>query len=536
MKEACMASQSGGVDRRAFLRLVAASAMSAAMPGILRAGETNAKRPNILIILADDMGFSDIGCYGGEIATPNLDWLAGNGLRFRQFYNSARCCPTRACLLTGLYPQQAGVGHMVEDKGKPGYRGFLNDSCVTIAEALKPAGYHPLMVGKWHVGSDRPHWPTDRGFERHWGLVSGASNYYKLDKGRVFADDDKSIDPTTEPGFYMTEAFSTRAMKWVDEYAGKADPFLMYLAYTSPHWPLHALPEDIEKYRGKYMMGWDVLREQRRRRMIELGIIDESTKLTPRDERAPEWTSLPQKRKEEMALRMSVYAAQIDRMDQGIGRIIGKLREKDALKDTLILFMADNGGCAEAVNRGEAGAELGTKESFMSYGLPWANASNTPFRLYKHWVHEGGISSPLVAYWEGHTKANTQTAEVSHLIDLMPTCMEAAGAEYPREYKGKAITPMEGKSLVPVLNGQERKGHDHICWEHEGNRAIRQGKWKMVAVNGKKWELYDMSLDRAEMNNVAGGNAGKVEELAGLYEKWATRCGVLPWADVNKKG
>ena len=529
-----MPMQTTAFSRRAFLRFLSASAVSAALPSSLSAA-SQPKRPNILIMLADDMGFSDIGCYGSEINTPNLNALAANGIRFTQFYNNARCCPTRASLLTGLYPHQTGVGHMIDNKNHPSYQGYLNDSCVTVAEALQPANYHPLMVGKWHVGENRPHWPTDRGFERYYGLISGASNYFAIDEGRTFVDQDQSIDPAKAANFYMTDAFSTRALQLIDEYAPKPDPFFMYLAYTSPHWPLHAHPDDIAKYRGKYLKGWDQLREERRQRMIDLGIIDKSTPLTPRDPKAPAWSTLSQKQKEDLDVKMAIYAAQIDRMDQNIGRVIAKLKETNQFDNTLILFLADNGGCAEPVNRGQPNAVPGTRESFASYGLPWANASNTPFRLYKHWVHEGGISSPLIAHWPGHIQPNTMTAEPSHLIDLMPTCLELANATYPQQRKGKAITPVEGRSIVPTLQGKPRKPHDAIFWEHEGNRAVRQGNFKLVSTANNKWELYNISIDRAELNNLAQSDPAKIKELSALYDQWAKRCNVVPWNQLNKK-
>jgi arylsulfatase len=520
-----------------LLTLIAASCIPAAPVRAAAPGD----RPNILVILADDLGVSDIGCYGSEIATPNLDRLATNGLRFTQFYNTARCCPTRASLLTGLYAHQAGVGHMVQDKGHPSYQGYLNDRCVTVAEALKPAGYHPLMVGKWHVGEERGHWPVDRGFERFYGLASGGSNYWKLDKGRHFAIENEPADPTGEPGFFMTDAFSDQAVKYVGEYAPKAkdgEPFFLYLAYTAPHWPLHAHPQDIAKYKGKYMIGWDKLREQRRRRMIELGLIAKDTPLTPRDPKAPAWDSLSDVEKEAWDLNMAVYAAQIDRMDQGIGKVLDKLKETHCEQNTLVLFLADNGGCAEEISRSEVpGTPPGPKESFRSYGLPWANASNTPFRRYKHWVHEGGIASPLVAYWPGKIKANTLTAEPSHLIDLVPTFLELARAEHPKTNakSGKPSLPPEGRSLVPLLTGATDKQPERaIYWEHEGNRAVRLGKWKLVALHNKPWELYDIDADRVEMNDLAEKHPERVQEMKQMYQAWAKRCDVMPWAQINR--
>ncbi|MFW6162941.1 MAG: arylsulfatase, partial [Planctomycetota bacterium] len=350
-------------------------------------------RPNIIVILVDDMGYSDLGCYGSEIETPALDAMAERGVKFSQFYITPRCCPSRAALLTGLHPHQAGIGHMVRDWGQPGYRGFLNDRCVTIAEALRGAGYRTLMSGKWHVGEERPHWPCDRGFDRYVGLISGASNYWRLDGGRQMAIDDQPFHPDPD-GFYMTDFISDQAVELLDQHGRDEQPFFLYTAYTAPHWPLHAWPEDIEKYRGRYRQGWDALRDERLARQIELGLIEKRWPLSPRDEQAPPWDEVDDP--EARDLKMAVYAAQVHCMDRGVGRILAKLRELGVEDDTLVMFMADNGGCAEEVDRGEPGVPPGPADSFLSYGLPWANASNTPFRLYKHWVHEGGIATPFI--------------------------------------------------------------------------------------------------------------------------------------------
>ncbi len=512
------------LSRRNFL-----SAMGAAAAAPLAAA---ARRPNIILMMADDMGFSDLGCYGSEIATPNIDRLAKGGLRFTQFYNTARCCPTRASLLTGLYPHQAGVGHMVNNRGIPPYQGYLNDRCVTIAEAIRQGGYHALMCGKWHVGEERPHWPLDRGFERYFGLISGASNYFRLDKGRKMALDNTPYTPDS-PKFYMTDAFTDHAVKLIDEYGRKPEPYFLYLAFTSPHWPLHAWPEDIAKYRGKYRKGWDRLREERHRRQIEMGIVDRKWPLTPRDPSAPAWDSV--KNQDDFDLRMAVYAAQIDRMDQNVGRVLAKVKELGQEDNTLIMLLADNGGCAEEVDRGTAGVPAGPADSFFSYGLPWANASNTPFRLYKHWVHEGGISSPLIAYWPSVIKQRgALTNQMGHLVDLMATCLDAGGVQYPKTYQGRPVTPAEGRSLVPVFQGRQRTPHPYLCWEHEGNRAVRQGNWKLVSRHPGNWELYDMAADRTEMRNLAEQNAAKVKELTGIYDAWAARCGVVPWSKLPK--
>jgi len=502
------------------------------------------QRPNIVIIMADDMGYSDLGCFGSEIATPNLDRLAAGGLRFTQFYNTSRCCPTRASLLTGLYSHQAGIGHMGDDLGIPSYKGYLLDRCVTIAEVLRPAGYRTLMSGKWHVGIDRPHWPLDRGFEHYYGMLSGAANYFDITKGksskikRPMAIDNELIIP--EPGtFYMTDAITNHAVRMIDSYGRQDKPFFLYVAYTAPHWPLHAWPEDIAKYRGKYMKGWDALRKERHQRMIEMGLIDPRWPLTPRDAKAPAWDDV--KDKQGMDLKMSVYAAQIDRMDQGIGRILKQIREIGAENNTLVMFLSDNGACHETgpfgFDRRKNGVPCGGVDSYMSYGLSWANASNTPFRKYKHWVHEGGISTPLIAYWPAViTKGGQLTSEVGHVIDLMATCADVAGASYPQSYKGQKIIPLEGKSLAPIFKEGKRQGHDVLYWEHCGNRAVRQSDWKLVsAAETNEWELYDLKADRTELNNLATQHPDKVKELSSLYEDWAKKCGALT-PDEYKKG
>jgi arylsulfatase len=529
------------LSRRDWLKLVSAAAAGTTLLPRSAFGHVPPPGgpPNIVLIMADDMGFSDIGCFGSEIPTPNLDRLARGGLRFTEFHNTARCCPTRASLLTGLYPHQAGIGHMVDDRGFPAYRGHLNNSCVTIAEALRPAGYTTLMSGKWHVGEDRPHWPTDRGFDHYFGLISGSSSYFQLDQGKTMAVDDQPFTPP-EKGFYMTDAITDRALGFLDRYTSRDKPFFLYLPFTSPHWPLHAPPEEVDKYRGRYVMGWDELRRQRHERMIQMGIVNKAWPLTPRDERVQAWADVGDKAFRDLS--MAVYAAQIDRMDQSIGRLLKRLDETGASENTLVLFLADNGGCAEEINRGKAGVGPGGPESYWSYGMPWANASNTPFRLYKHWVHEGGISTPLIAYWPGRIKEpGSITHQSGHLIDLMATCVDVGGARYPTTFNGQAITPLEGKSLGPVFEGRQREPHAALCWEHEGNRAARQGKWKLVSrfETGNAWELYDMEADRTEMNNLAAADPARVKELSAVWGAWAARVGVQPWEQVKarqKKG
>ncbi|MHC4742560.1 MAG: sulfatase-like hydrolase/transferase [Planctomycetota bacterium] len=530
------------LSRRNFLKAVGLYAAAFAAPGCSAARQTvsgnQPRRPNIIVIMCDDMGFSDIGCYGSEIKTPNLDKLAANGLRFTQFYNTARCCPTRASLLTGLYSHQAGVGHMTSNYEKPGYIGRLNKKCVTIAEALKPAGYRTFVTGKWHVGAkEKAWWPLQRGFDRFYGVPEGGGFYFSPTAGRSIVLDNEVIhtkDGTPVPeGWHSTDAWTDYGIEFVEQAVRKKEPFFWYLAHNAPHWPLQATDEDIAKYKGKYLEGWDKLRAERHKRMIKMGIVKKNWPLTPRDKQAPPWDELDDDEKKKMDLKMAIYAAQIDRVDQNIGKLVAKLKELGIFDDTLILFLADNGGCAEGGKFGfdrRKEKRIGTAESHSSYGLAWANASDTPFRRYKHWVHEGGTATPLIAHWPAVIKQRGKlTHQPGHVIDIMATCCDIAGAAYPERYQGARITPLEGKSLLPIFQGKERAGHDAIFWEHEGNRAVRRGKWKLVSKHPGRWELYDLEADRTELNNLARTNTKKAEELKKLYRAWAKRANVLPW-------
>lgn len=518
------------MNRRDFLRSAAVAPFAASLDAANR--QATARRPNIILIMADDMGFSDIGSFGSEIHTPNLDRLAQSGIRFTQFCNTARCCPSRASLLTGLYSHQAGIGHMVQDYGRPGYRGFLNDQCVTIAEAIRPAGYHPLMVGKWHVGEKHPHWPLDRGFEHYFGLIAGGDNYFR--PVRQMALENESWRPDPNSRFYMTDAFGDHAVKFIGEYAPKPDPYFLYVAFTAPHWPLHAWPDDIAKYRGKYLKGWDVLRHERHERQIAAKVVKREWGITPRDTQVPAWDSVTNK--DEWDLRMAVYAAQIDRLDQNIGRILDKVKETGQEQNTLIMFLADNGGCAEENIKGEQhDVPPGPAESFTSYRRPWANASNTPFRLYKHWVHEGGISTPFIASWPAVIKnRNSLHHDRAHIIDLMATALDVAGARYPATYQGRQVHPLEGKSLLPAFQGKRRELHEAIYWEHEGNKAISQSHWKLVSRYPDRWQLFDLEHDRTELRDLSGDRPAIVKELATQWQAWADRSNVVPWAELHR--
>jgi arylsulfatase A-like enzyme len=507
-----------------------------------------ARRPNIILVMADDMGFSDIGCYGSEIDTPNLNQLAGEGLRFHQFYNCARCCPTRASLMTGLYPHQAGFGLMTDDLGSPAYRGDLSDRCVTIAEALRLGGYRTAMSGKWHLTpaelNSQHNWPLQRGFEKYFGTIEGSGSYFDP---VTLARDNSPIRATKD--FYYTDAIADNAVQYLESFGRGESPFFMYVAFTSPHWPLHALAGEIAKYRDRYRGGWDALREERHKRMIEMGVVDKQWPLSPRDPRVPPWTVAPHQDWESM--RMAVYAAQIDRMDQGIGRILTKVRNLGIEENTLILFLSDNGGNLEEITKSwkghlfipqvtfdgrliqvgnEPSVMPGTEDTFESYGIPWANTSNTPFRRYKHYTHEGGISTPLIAHWPAViSRGNSWTHQTGHVMDVMATCLDVTGIEYPHTYQGREITPLEGKSLAPIFRAGEREGHDAIFWEHEGNSAVRQGKWKLVSAYPDYWELHDMEADRTELHDLAAGEPERVRRMAALYEQWAKRVGVRKW-------
>ena len=544
------------------------------------------ERPNIIVILSDDMGYSDIGCYGGEIDTPTLNGLAENGLRFTQFYNTGRCCPTRGSLLTGLYPHQSGIGWMMTDRGHDGYRGDLNNNCRTMAEVLKPAGYSTYGVGKWHVTKhvqpDGPkhNWPRQRGFDRFYGTITGAGSFF--DPGTLTRDN-QNITPWSDreyqpEQYYYTDAISDNAVRYINEHceldAGK--PFFMYVAYTAAHWPMHALQKDIDKYKGRYDDGYAPVRNRRAKRVVELGLVNEACEPAPL---VGKWEGVEHKAWE--ARCMEVYAAMIDNMDQGIGRIVASLKKNNRLDNTLIVFMQDNGGCQEGNGRNgdwqrpvEAslpkipldqirldvvpkqnragvptltgpGIMPGPEDTYIAYGINWANVSNTPFREYKHFVHEGGISTPLIAHWPAGIKRRGELEhQPGHLIDIMATCVDIAGAEYPTKIGENSIKPLEGVSLKPTFSGKSLNRNMPLFWEHEGNRAVRDGDWKLVAKENKPWELYNLKADRSETHNLAAEKPELARKLEEMWNAYADRADVLPlgtWrgepksAKVNRK-
>ncbi len=516
-----------------------------------------ASKPNIVLIHNDDMGFSDIGCYGGEVETPNLDRLAAGGLRFSQFYNTARCSPSRASLLTGLHPHQTSVGVLTYDMGSEGYAGNQNHRCLTIAEALKPAGYRSYLSGKWHISSNLKQptdsWPMQRGFDAFYGTIIGAGSFY--DPNTLTRGNENIEHEAHAPEFFYTDAISDNAADFIRAHAVQHPdrPFFQYVAYTAPHWPLHAHDQDIAKYRGRFDKGWDRLREERLAKLVASGILDKSWGLSERDPAQPPWTDAEHK---EWLLRcMEVYAAQIDRMDQGIGRILNALEETGQLENTLVMFMADNGACAEDIPEGVSVDELvnrlmlarshtragepvqfgnnpgrmpGPEDTYQSYGTAWANLSNAPFRFYKHWIHEGGIATPLIFHWPaGITARNEVRHSPGYLPDIMATLLDVTGTPYPTQWPGREVAPLEGHSLRSAFVA-EQASRPPMFWEHEGNAAVRIGKWKLVRDYPNPWELYDMEADRTELSDLAAREPGRVKEMAAQYEAWARRCGVIP--------
>jgi arylsulfatase len=560
------------MDRRKFLKS-ATAAGSAGLAGFPAApftgasGETqprtgeraparranDSNRPNIVVILADDMGFSDVGAYGSEIDTPNIDRLAEDGLRFTQCYNTARCAPTRASLLTGLYPHEAGVGsiRVGNDLGVPGYRGFLRSDTATIPEVLSDAGYRTMMAGKWHLGWRDEGAPTQRGFQRFYGTRGYVDSYFTVvPNTAVRLDGDVVLPPTQSPvnhlrpeeDWYTTDAYTDYGLHFMDEALRHDSPFFLYMAYNAPHFPLHAKREDLEKYRGRYDAGYVEIRRQRYRRLVDMGIIEDQWPLSPHD--SPDWTSLTDREQDEMDLKMALYAGIVDRLDQNVGRIVDKLEEEGELDNTLILFLSDNGGTSEGglfginddahVENYEAWARKGGWSS--SYGQGWANVSNTPFRLYKKYTHEGGVSTPLIAHWPSGIEARGELRhQRSHVVDVMATCVDVVeGAEYPPMRGGRAVQPLRGESLVPAF-ADEGTGHERLYWEHEGNRAVRHGDWKLVAAHGTPWSLYDMAEDRPEATAQSSADPERVKRLTRDYRQWAQNSSVLPWNQAKKR-
>jgi arylsulfatase A-like enzyme len=490
-------------------------------------------RPNIILIVADDLGFSDLGFMGSEINTPNLNRLASGGLVITQFYNAGRCCPSRASLLTGLYQHQAGVGDMTQNRGYPAYQGFLNKNCVTIAEVLRQAGYTTAMTGKWHVGEEKQYWPQKRGFDNFYGIPQGGGAYFYpfLVKRELWLND----NVVTPPGdFYSTEAFNDYAAKFVEAQKNSDRPFFLYLAHIAPHFPLQARQADIEKYRGHYKTGFEVLRNNRWKQQQQLGLFKPGVKPSLADSKVEDWNQLSSEQQDTFDLKMATYAAQVESMDRGIGEIISRLEETNQLDNTLILFISDNGGESDnAYPVAGASGPIGSATSWTSYGASWAYASNTPFKKYKKFVQEGGIRTPLIVYYPAMIKkGRIEHYQAGHVIDIMPTLLSVAGAPYPKSFNGHAINRMVGKSLLPIFKNEKMPVRTFF-WEHEGNRAVRSDNWKLVSTYPEdKWQLYNLADDPTELTDLAASQPAQAKKLEGLYKNWAKESNVLPWDKI----
>jgi len=513
--------------------LAAARVQPARAAGPAEAGGAR-QRPNIVLILADDLGYSDLGCYGGEIRTPHLDRLAKDGLRFSQFYNCALCGPSRAALMTGLYPHQVGITN---------WTGLLNNRCVTAFELLKRAGYATAAVGRLDmVTAEKWHDPANisKYVDRYLGSTghTGPGNYFKDVRNTAFYRDGKPFALPAD--CYKTDLITDFAVDFIAQAAGTDKPFFLYMAHYAPHWPLHAKPADIAKYRELYRrLGWDQARRERHRRLVESGLLPAGCRLAPRDPRVPPWAD--EKHKDWQAERMAVYAAQVDCLDQSVGRVVEALRRAGADKNTLVLFLSDNGASDQPMtaqlDKGDRtwrvdGVRMrignrpdiwpGPADTFVTAGPHWACVSNAPFRQHKATNHEGGIASPLIAYWPGVVaKANTISHELAHITDITATCLDVAGVEYPKEFQGRTVQPLAGRSLLPVLKGGKRKPHPSLCWATSGARAVRAGSWKLVSPRNGPWELYDLATDRTELNDLASSQGDRVRELSAVFDAWS---------------
>ncbi|PRY27837.1 arylsulfatase [Spirosoma oryzae] len=514
------------------------------------AAKAGTNRPNVILIMVDDMGYSDLGCYGSEISTPNLDRLANEGIRLREFYNNSICAPTRASLLTGQYPHKAGIGYFDVNLGIPPYQGYLNRESLTLGEVFRSGGYSTLLSGKWHVGKDSLSWPNQRGFDKFYGILGGASDYFDV-KPLPFGTNPYPValiknnvrQYPKDNSYYFTDEVGTNAIRFLDEQRQENKPFFLYVAFTAPHWPLQALPEDIAKYRGKYDLGWDSLRVQRLKRQNELGILTDNQSIAQHDPEVPYWDKLTYDEKQFWKAKMEVYAAMVDRMDQNVGRILTKLKELKKDDNTMIVFLSDNGaqGGFNSYSQLRRGlvrntGPVGTAGSFDYQEQNWAYLSNTPLRHYKNNFHEGGFGTSFIAWYPKQIKAGRLAKGTGHIIDLAPTFYELAGITYPSTYKGTKANPLTGKSLLPVLFGQANEVNrgEPIFWERAGNRAVRKGNWKLVSTYPSyKWELFDLTSDRGETKNLADARTDLVNELAADYVRWAEKNGVVDYDRIK---
>lgn len=513
--------------------------LATGMAAVAGATDANAQRdlrPNIIMVMVDDMGFSDIGCYGAtDIQTPNLDRLASEGVRFRQFYNNSISAPTRASLITGQYQHNAGVGFFNTNLGDPYYQGHLRQETLTFAEVLREAGYTTLMSGKWHVGKENEsQYPNQRGFDHFFGFLSGASRYY--DNGEKIRGANSAVEliKDNQPyklkkGEYLTAKIGDHALEFIDDASKKENPFFLYLAFNAPHWPLQALPEDIAKYKGVYDGGWDSLRTLRYENAKRQGVVRPNQELTHQDTLVNPWKNLSVIERAFWAERQEVYAAMIDRVDQEVGRILDKLKEIGRDQNTLVIFISDNGaqgGSERGLDRQIATGHVGTPGSYHVQNSNWSQACDAPFRNYKSTPYEGGISAPLIAWFPSKIKGGRIVDGVGHIIDLAPTFYDFANARYPKTYNGVKTRPLAGKSLLPVLTGKAEVVNrgEPLFWEWTGNKAVLEGKWKYVtSYPDYVDELYDLENDRAENYNLAAEHPEIVDNLKKKFNDWAKK-------------
>jgi arylsulfatase A-like enzyme len=500
------------------------------------------KKPNILLIMADDLGFSDIGSYGSEIKTPNIDRLAAEGTRLRQCYNNGICAPSRASLLTGQYPHKAGIGFFNRDLGVPGYEGYLNSESLTLAEVLKTGGYETFMSGKWHVGNTPDKWPTKRGFDKFFGFIDGGISYWDtkpIMRAGPFASNLYLNDQEfkiTKKDHYLTDELTDQAIGFLKE-SPKDKPFFMYMAYNAPHWPIHAKPTDIEKYKGMYDIGWDSLRTVRLNKLKALGLVDAQSN-PMRDRSITPWNKLTFDEKAMWVKKMEVYAAMVDNLDQNIGKLLKYLEETNQIDNTLIVFISDNGAedwdfskMSLAINRDRG--PVGTAGSNESYTQNWAQVSNVPLRSYKSTPYEGGVSSPFIARYPKIIPANSIQDGGLHLIDFMPSFLELSGIKYPTSYNGKPVNPMVGESFLSSLKNNNWERKEPLYYEWAGNRMARMGKWKTVSYYPQnKWQLFDLSTDRTENVDLADKFPEIVNQIDQNYHKWAAGNKVTEWNDT----
>ncbi len=506
--------------------------------------------PNVIIILADDMGYSDISCFGSEISTPNIDRLASEGMILTRFTNAGRCCPSRASLLTGLYPHQAGMGGMADvHYDTHEYQDYLSDQAVTIAELLKLKGYNTYFSGKWHLGDKDPHIPSKRGFDHSFAFLNGATSYYTIKPYRdsswlkitgsidlkMLYDGEDYTPPAG--GYYTTDAFTDKAIEFINSGRDSDKPFFLYLAYNAPHWPLHAPEENIRKYEGKYDKGWDETRKARFERQKSLGIIPGDAILAPRLSGVEPWDSLSAEKKERYSRKMTVFAAMVDRLDLNIARLVKRLRESGELDNTMIIFLSDNGGDRSDeigfTSHLDKSGPIGSPQSFTGYGPGWANVSNTPFRERKATMFFGGTATPFIVRYPALVKAGTSSVFRGNIIDIMPTVLELTGLKYPGEYNGHILPPLPGESLLPVFSGKKTGRETAVYFEHFGSRALINGEWKIVSLARKPLELHDLKSDPTEIDDLSGTSPDVYRQMSEMYQQWADSIGVIPLDELK---